>query len=62
MKKIVCGLLTLLSVLCISGCTLLSDERVKLRDLDFTVLSQEKIPEELMEIIEEKKSEPVQLT
>ena len=62
MKKIVCGLLTLLSVLCISGCTLLSDERVKLKDLDFTVLSQEKIPEELMEIIEEKKSEPFQLT
>lgn len=45
-----------------SGCTLLSEEKIKLRDLDFTVLSEEKIPEQLKVIIEEKKAAPFQLT
>lgn len=46
----------------LTGCTMLSDERVKLRDLEFTVLSEEKIPEELKTIIEEKKAQPFKLT
>ncbi len=46
----------------LSGCTYLNDEKIKLRDLDFTVLSDEKIPEELKKIIEEKKSAPFQIT
>lgn len=41
---------------------MLSEENVKLRDLDFTVLSDEKIPEELKTIIEEKKAQPFKLT
>ena len=41
---------------------MLSEENVKLRDLDFTVLSEEKIPEELKSIIEEKKAQPFKLT
>lgn len=45
-----------------TGCTLLSEERVKLRDLDFTVLGEEKIPAELKTIVEEKKAEPFKLT
>lgn len=51
-----------LMMACLGGCNLLSEERVKLRDLDFTVLSEEKIPEELEEIIAEKKQEPFKLT
>lgn len=50
------------SLLALSGCTLLSEEKIKLRDLDFTVLSEEKIPEELKNILEEKKSSPFQIT
>lgn len=46
----------------LSGCTFLSEETIKLRDLDFTVLSEEKIPEELLAIIEEKKASPFQIT
>jgi len=46
----------------LAGCTYLSDEKIKLRDLDFTVLSEEKIPEELKGILEEKKSVPFQIT
>lgn len=60
MRCILCLLVTA-SVL-LSGCTYLSDEKIKLRDLDFTVLSEEKIPEELKGIIEEKKKEPFQIT
>lgn len=47
---------------CLTGCTFMSEERVKLKDLDFTVLSEEKIPGELMKIIEEKKQEPFRIT
>uniref|UniRef100_UPI004057A039 protease complex subunit PrcB family protein n=1 Tax=Acetatifactor sp. TaxID=1872090 RepID=UPI004057A039 len=46
----------------LSGCTMLGEERVKLQDLDFTVLGEEKIPEELLSIINEKKGEPFKLT
>lgn len=62
MKKTVIFIATLLLALLLSGCTMLSEERVKLRDLDFTVLAQEKIPEELLSIINEKKAEPFKLT
>ena len=62
MRRIFLGLLIALNVLCLCGCTLMSQERVKLRDLDFTVFSEEKIPQELAEILEEKKSEAFQLT
>ncbi len=50
-----------LAVLC-TACTMLSEERIKLRDLDFTVLSEEKLPEELKQLIEEKKTEAFKLT
>lgn len=46
----------------LSACTLLREEKVKLRDLDFTVLSEEKVPEQLRPILEEKKSAPFQIT
>ena len=48
--------------LLLSGCTLLSEEKIKLRDLEFTVLGEEKIPEQLRAIIEGKKKEPFQIT
>lgn len=59
--KCVLGVL-LAAVMLLSGCTLLSEEKIKLRDLDFTVLSEEKIPEELKTVLEEKKSAPFQIT
>lgn len=49
-------------VLSVTGCTLLSEEKIKLRDLEFTVLGEEKIPEQLKTIIEEKKKTPFQIT
>ena len=50
------------ATLLLAGCTFLSEETIKLRDLDFTVLSEEKIPAELLTIIEEKKATPFQIT
>lgn len=49
-------------ILLVTGCTMLSQEKIKLRDLEFTVISEEKIPEQLKTIIEEKKAEPFQIT
>lgn len=62
MRKVVAVLLAALMGLMLTGCTLLSEERIKLKDLDFTVLGEEKIPEELMSIITEKKAGPFKLT
>lgn len=45
-----------------AGCTMLSEEKIKLRDLEFTVLGEEKIPKQLLAIIEEKKASPFQIT
>ena len=62
MKKTGLCILLIACMLFVSGCTLTSQEKIKLRDLDFTVLSQEMIPEQLLPILEEKKSAPFQIT
>ncbi len=65
-KRILFSVIALLAAGMLAGCSMLSEERIKLRDLDFTVLSEEMIPEELKGIIEEKKTaapaEPFKLT
>lgn len=62
MKKCA-GLLAVLAMVgLLTGCSLLSNESVKLKDLEFTVLSEEKLPEELKTVVEERKTEPFQLT
>lgn len=55
------ALLSLYILLC-TACGLMQDEKIKLRDLDFTVLSEEKIPEELKTVIAGKGIEPFKLT
>ena len=61
-RKLVVALLLMCQIVALGGCTMLSEERVKLNDLGFTVLSEEVIPEELKTIIDEKKAEPFKLT
>ena len=39
-----------------------SSEKIRLRDLDFTVLSEDVIPKELLDVIEERKEEPFELS
>lgn len=62
LRKWMVAVLLVCQIVVFPGCTMLSEERVKLNDLGFTVLSEEVIPQELKTIIDEKKSEPFKLT
>lgn len=61
MRVLLCCAL-IFGVLAMSGCSFLGEEKIKLRDLDFTVLGEEMIPEQLKKLIEEKKAAPFQFT
>lgn len=62
------GKRVLAAVLCIAilcgmcGCSLMSTEEVKLRDLDFTILGEEMVPAELATMIEERKADAFKMT
>lgn len=62
MKKLTSILIGIAVICMLGGCSMSSTERIKLRDLDFTVLSEEKIPDELKTIVEERKAENFKLT
>ncbi len=62
MRKLINVLAAVLAIFLLAGCTMLSEERIKLRDLDFTILGEEKIPPELARLIEEKKAAPFKFT
>lgn len=59
-SKIILCLLGIMLFAC--ACSMSSSERIKLRDLDFTVLSEDMIPAELKTVIEERKAESFKLT
>ena len=52
----------LLAISLIAGCKKSDEAEGKVRDLDFNVVGQSEIPQELMEIINQKKAEPFRLT
>ncbi len=54
--------LLLMMTLFLMGCQMLSSEKVKLRDLDFTIQSEEAIPAELLKMIKERQQEPFKFT
>ncbi|MGN0159773.1 MAG: protease complex subunit PrcB family protein [Lachnospiraceae bacterium] len=59
MKK-VRGIGVLVFVLCIlivTGCSVTDSGKEKVADIDFTVVTEEQIPKEVKEVIEEKKTE-----
>lgn len=49
-------------VLALSGCSMSSLDTTKLRDLEFTVISEERLPTELKALIDERKTETFKLT
>lgn len=61
MKKLYILLLCVIIIL-ISGCSLKKNEAVKIRDMEFTVLKDDEIPEELKAMIEESKTKECKLT
>lgn len=60
MKKIILGLLVI-SLLC-TGCSIRKEDNKKVRDLDFTVVAGKDVPEELRNLIEQKKQNPFKMT
>lgn len=46
----------------LTGCSMASLDTTKLRDLEFTVVSEERLPEELKALIEERKTGDFKLT
>ncbi len=46
----------------LSGCKMEQSSEKKIKDLDYTVCDESKLPEELKEIIREKRKEPFKLT
>ena len=62
MKKWKILLMVSVIVCMFCGCEMMSMERVKLRDLEFVILSEEVLPQELKTIIDERKGEAFKLT
>lgn len=63
MKKRCVYILSMLFILIIlPSCSAGRDHKEKLRDIEFTVVNPEEVPEELMSLISEKKEEVFQLT
>lgn len=62
MKKVKWLSMVMVLVLLFSGCEMMNMEKVKLRDLEFVILSEEVLSEELKTIIDERKTEPFKLT
>lgn len=60
--RILAALLCLGTLCGLCGCSLMSTEEVKLRDLDFTILGEEMVPQELAAMIEERKSDAFKMT
>lgn len=55
------GMLVMAAVL-LAGCARQKDPMEKIKDLEFTVLAEDNIPQELKEVIEEKKQNAFKLT
>ena len=60
MKRIVA--LLLLTCIFLSGCAIGTGDDTRLRDLEFTVISEERLPEELKGLIDERKATEFKLT
>ncbi len=69
MRKFVCLVLTLMMVLGLVGCDMgikIGDANQgagdKVRDLEYTILSEERMPKELVLLLEERQEEPFEMT
>ncbi len=62
MKKILSTILSICILVSLCGCSAKELATEKIRDIDFTVVKEEDIPEELMTQIKEKETTPLKLT
>lgn len=58
LKKTILFLLLSVLCMCMYGCDSQGETAVKIRDLDFTVVATENVPDELVGVLEEKKETP----
>lgn len=56
------GILTVLAICLLSGCSMEKKDRQKLSEPEYTIIAQEDIPEELLAQIEAAKTEEMKLT
>lgn len=56
-KRLCCMLVTLFSIAVLCGCSISDSSTQKVADIDFTVVTEEKLPQEVKDVIEEKKAE-----
>ncbi len=62
MKNLLLILLNIILIFSLAGCSVEKVSTEKTRDIDFTVLEEENIPEELEKMIEEKRTQVFQMT
>lgn len=64
LRAVKCGIFTLAAaaVCLLTGCAKEKDPMEKIKDLEFTVLAEENIPDELKSVIEEKKGNTFKVT
>lgn len=62
MKKVVLIILLLVIPFAFSACSAEKLATKKIRDIDFTIVEEKNVPEELQKMISEKKSTPLKLT
>ena len=63
MKRFIGVIVVIISMIfLLNGCSMEESSNQKLRDLEFTIVSENDIPEELLKIIEEKKGSEFKIT
>lgn len=62
MRKFISAILCIILLSLMAGCSAEKLRTEKLRDIEFTVVDEENIPEELEEMIEEREEKPFKLT
>lgn len=60
--RLILPMLVLAAACLMAGCSAGADKTNKIKDLDFTVVSEDRQPEELKSIIEEKKAQEFKVT
>lgn len=61
-KQLLCIALLAGLILTLTGCTMPGSGETKREQVDFTVVNEERLPEELAQLLEGKKTEPFKLT
>lgn len=62
MKKLIMCVLVIVSIIGLTSCKVDTECKDKLRDLEFTVVENVEVPDELKKMIEEKKMQPFKIS